>query len=206
MIGDVMTGNNGEVIRVGIGNIEGGILSEYQKILDECFYYTEYKRKNIKDVVLKELLKALGHASFHCEICGYDDIRALCIHHINRIRGGDNERFTNYRILCCNCHEILHNPIRDKVQFIVHLLSLVNIRVHSLKYEKDIPDDYLSEEEFIGKDVNNTYWCCLCGRNHLEHSFKGKKHKKYEGSDGETWISFYDRRWPLGKSKADEDI
>lgn len=41
-----------------------------------------------------------------CEKCGYDNILALDIHHIDRNRKNNN--LDNLQILCCNCHRLEH--------------------------------------------------------------------------------------------------
>jgi len=67
-----------------------------------------------------ELIKYLGGK---CQICGFSDPRALCVHHPN----GNNEslrkgstwlRFREYwkqrdelQLLCMNCHTILHSEV-----------------------------------------------------------------------------------------------
>ena len=54
----------------------------------------------------RKLLKEIGK----CEKCGFNDKRALCIHHKNKKRG-DNNR-ANLELLCWNCHVIEH--FKDK--------------------------------------------------------------------------------------------
>lgn len=46
-----------------------------------------------------------------CEKCGYSDIRALDLHHIDRDRS-HNER-VNLLLLCKNCHSITHLENKD---------------------------------------------------------------------------------------------
>ena len=50
----------------------------------------------------RKLLNEIGK----CELCGFNDKRALCIHHKNK-NPRDNSR-DNLILLCWNCHSILH--------------------------------------------------------------------------------------------------
>ena len=59
-----------------------------------------------------------------CERCGINDIRVLCVHHINSDRG-DN-CYTNLETLCANCHHKEHwgdSTNRIKMQELASLLS-----------------------------------------------------------------------------------
>jgi len=42
-----------------------------------------------------------------CEKCGFENIKALQVHHIDRNR--DNNKRENLEILCANCHMIEHS-------------------------------------------------------------------------------------------------
>jgi 5-methylcytosine-specific restriction endonuclease McrA len=45
-----------------------------------------------------------------CETCGYSQhIEALEVHHIDK--NGNNNELSNLIVLCCNCHNLVHNNI-----------------------------------------------------------------------------------------------
>lgn len=50
--------------------------------------------------------RALKHYECKCSICGFDNILALEVHHIDKNR--DNNSIENLRVLCANCHRITH--------------------------------------------------------------------------------------------------
>lgn len=50
--------------------------------------------------------KALKHYGTECIKCGFSNIAALEVHHIDRNR--DNNDITNLVVLCANCHRIEH--------------------------------------------------------------------------------------------------
>ena len=52
------------------------------------------------------LLKLNSVTNPVCEKCGFSDINALDIHHIDKNR--ENNDLNNLQILCCNCHAIAH--------------------------------------------------------------------------------------------------
>ena len=56
--------------------------------------------------------KALSStASPECAVCGYSlDVNGLAVHHMDMDRHNNSD--SNLRILCCNCHQILHTAIR----------------------------------------------------------------------------------------------
>lgn len=48
-----------------------------------------------------------------CKRCGFDNILALEVHHIDRNR--KNNKLENLEILCCNCHRIEHRNKNENV-------------------------------------------------------------------------------------------
>lgn len=68
------------------------------------------------------LIRHYSNGTMSCSQCGYSDIRALCIDHINnngaeekRIHGGSSRVWAHiikqgfpkgYQVLCCNCNQI----------------------------------------------------------------------------------------------------
>ena len=50
--------------------------------------------------------KALNHYDHKCQLCGYDKIEILLVHHIDGNR--DNSSINNLIILCRNCHHEIH--------------------------------------------------------------------------------------------------
>jgi len=48
-----------------------------------------------------------------CEVCGFDDIRALVYHHKDRNRRNNTD--ANPQLLCANCHTIEHYEKRDGI-------------------------------------------------------------------------------------------
>jgi hypothetical protein len=50
--------------------------------------------------------KALNNLPNSCASCGYDNIHALEVHHIDRDR--TNNDISNLQILCANCHTLEH--------------------------------------------------------------------------------------------------
>lgn len=48
----------------------------------------------------------LGLIKSKCAKCGYTDIQALQVHHIDRNRKNNN--LDNLQVLCCNCHRLEH--------------------------------------------------------------------------------------------------
>ncbi len=49
---------------------------------------------------------AFSNLVSECNRCGFSDIRALEVHHIDRDRS--NNKLNNLEILCANCHSIEH--------------------------------------------------------------------------------------------------
>lgn len=58
--------------------------------------------------------KAFRHYKPICMICGYNNIDALEVHHIDKNR--QNNDILNLKILCANCHTIEHRGLRTGVQ------------------------------------------------------------------------------------------
>lgn len=50
--------------------------------------------------------RALKHYGCKCNICGFDNILALEVHHIDKNR--ENNSIENLKVLCANCHRITH--------------------------------------------------------------------------------------------------
>ena len=50
--------------------------------------------------------RALKHYGCKCAICGFDNILALEVHHIDKDR--ENNSISNLKVLCANCHRITH--------------------------------------------------------------------------------------------------
>lgn len=70
-----------------------------------------------------ELIKILNEHSLKCDLCGFSDVRALEVHHINGTVNGNGHKKQWYKemlwlrthrgevqVLCANCHTIIHNP------------------------------------------------------------------------------------------------
>jgi 5-methylcytosine-specific restriction endonuclease McrA len=53
-----------------------------------------------------------------CEVCGYDKIPVLNIHHIIERSKGGSDLPSNLMILCANCHGEVHTGILDISEFI----------------------------------------------------------------------------------------
>jgi hypothetical protein len=53
--------------------------------------------------------KAIEHYGASCSICGFSNLLALDVHHIDEDR--TNNELSNLRVLCCNCHAITHRKI-----------------------------------------------------------------------------------------------
>lgn len=49
-----------------------------------------------------------------CELCGFDNLKALCLHHQIQVRNGGKNEEKNLQILCANCHQIIHKANIDK--------------------------------------------------------------------------------------------
>lgn len=49
---------------------------------------------------------AIDHYGAICKLCGYSNIDALEVHHIDKNR--DNNTLSNLEVLCCNCHTLVH--------------------------------------------------------------------------------------------------
>jgi len=95
----------------------------YRKKCNDCYYGTCRKRN-------KKLRKELNKikSTKECEICGFDDWRALQYHHkdsenktleignaVNRGYSLKNvtKEIEKCRCLCANCHQILHHKERQ---------------------------------------------------------------------------------------------
>ena len=52
--------------------------------------------------------KAIAEKGAECEVCGFDDERAIVVHHIDGDR--QNNDIDNLQVLCANCHMIAHRP------------------------------------------------------------------------------------------------
>lgn len=50
--------------------------------------------------------RALKHYGSKCSVCGFSNILALEVHHIDKNR--DNNSIENLKVLCANCHRITH--------------------------------------------------------------------------------------------------
>lgn len=53
--------------------------------------------------------KAIRHYGAICQKCGFDNIKAIEVHHIDKDRSNNN--IENLQVLCCNCHSITHRGI-----------------------------------------------------------------------------------------------
>lgn len=51
--------------------------------------------------------RALRHYGCICSVCGFSNILALEVHHIDKNR--DNNSIENLKVLCANCHRIIHS-------------------------------------------------------------------------------------------------
>lgn len=51
--------------------------------------------------------RALKHYGCKCSVCGFENILALEVHHIDKNR--DNNSIENLKVLCANCHRIIHS-------------------------------------------------------------------------------------------------
>jgi 5-methylcytosine-specific restriction endonuclease McrA len=43
-----------------------------------------------------------------CEVCGYNNMRILQVHHIKEKKNGGTDELTNLQLLCPNCHFTIH--------------------------------------------------------------------------------------------------
>ena len=59
----------------------------------------------------KRVLEERGNC---CEICGYNKIPVLTIHHIVERHIGGNDADSNLLVLCRNCHSEIHTGILNK--------------------------------------------------------------------------------------------
>jgi len=50
--------------------------------------------------------RALKHYGCKCAVCGFDNILAIEVHHIDKNR--QNNSIENLKILCANCHRVEH--------------------------------------------------------------------------------------------------
>lgn len=53
----------------------------------------------------RSLIEERGPA---CEICGYDNVKILQVHHIKEKKNGGTDELTNLQLLCPNCHFTIH--------------------------------------------------------------------------------------------------
>ena len=73
------------------------LAQKYIKEIQPAHYGTT--TKNYRD-------KALNHYGCRCSKCGFTNVAALEVHHIDRNR--DNNDISNLVVLCANCHRIEH--------------------------------------------------------------------------------------------------
>jgi len=91
-----------------------------------CYQKTKTKNKHKKADWLIEYKKTL-----ECEICHFKDYRALCFHHVdeksesisNMISNNSitviKQEISKCKVLCANCHMILHEEDRRSQRAIV---------------------------------------------------------------------------------------
>lgn len=84
-----------------------------------CYQKTKVKHKHSKADWLIEYKKTLK-----CDICSFSDYRALCFHHVDEKIESVSKMISNYsikkvkeeikkcKVLCANCHMILHEEDR----------------------------------------------------------------------------------------------
>ena len=101
--------------------------AQYQRVKQRCLIDPEFKAKVKKSKLIcrkrkwqrirKEIIELIKQVG-KCDNCGFNDVRALQIHHLDRtekkgmgmtdaqnIRKGK----VKYTIICANCHAIIHN-------------------------------------------------------------------------------------------------
>lgn len=93
-----------------------------------------YHRNKIIKVTEKTYRKLMITGHDRCSICGYDRYQqALVVHHIDMNRR--NNQKENLLILCCNCHSVLHNRIRQQMKSGEFKFNFQQI-IQSLKLQK----------------------------------------------------------------------
>ena len=63
--------------------------------------------KNGKGAYREMMLRSKKKRHIHCTRCGFNDIRALLVHHKDRNR--ENNALKNLVWLCHNCHYLVHH-------------------------------------------------------------------------------------------------
>ena len=59
--------------------------------------------------------RAIKHYGNSCQRCGFQDSRAIVVHHKDHNRS--NNSIDNLAVLCCNCHYIQHSEDRESGKF-----------------------------------------------------------------------------------------
>src|SRR5699024_7268628 len=84
-----------------------------------------------------------------CEICGFDFLPVIQIHHIKPIKDGGSDNLTNLSFLCPTCHSMVHSMATKKIEE---------------DYGSDYVDSYLNQNfNVIQKDKLFHFVCNLLG-------------------------------------------
>ena len=105
-------------VQIGVGsggnqNIDVDMTPEERSALNESrrVYYAN-NRDRMRAIARSRYRKKALSVYSSCEICGYDKIDALIVHHKDMDRANDSE--DNLIVLCANCHMRLHKLIKTK--------------------------------------------------------------------------------------------
>ncbi len=75
-------------------------------------------KKQAENEKLREAAAKSKGRKDQCGICGFDNVRALCIHHIIETLKGGLDIDENKITLCANCHQLVHAEAIDITEFI----------------------------------------------------------------------------------------
>lgn len=130
--------------------LEDNLLSELNKIEDEdidcsqysikegqtLYKYHKYRERNRTLILKKKESFLFKHGCLYCEVCGFDFAKVygtlgegfIECHHTSPLSEIDNEKETrldDLRVVCPNCHRMLHRKIGITIEDLKEILKAI---------------------------------------------------------------------------------